>query len=160
MSYIPKLYLETTVFNFYFARKESKKQKDIFRLFHAIEREKFDIYTSEYVYDEVAKDIPRKFLKMKWLLDKYLQNILDYDQKILNLADVYVKNGIIPAKHITDARHIASASVNNLDFVVSYNMGHIVKPKTMIGTGFANLHYGYRQIGLCTPTEVIEYGQN
>jgi len=48
-------------------------------------------------------------------------------------------------------------TVNNLDFVISYNQGHIVKVKTMAGTGLANLRAGYRYIGLATPTEVLEY---
>jgi hypothetical protein len=58
---------------------------------------------------------------------------------------------------MTDAQHIAAATINKLDFVVSFNLGHIVKPKTMIGTGFANLHHGYHQVGLCSPLEVIDY---
>ena len=34
------------------------------------------------------------------------------------------------------------------------------KPKLGEPQGFANLYCGYYQIGLCTPTEVINYGQN
>ena len=34
---------------------------------------------------------------------------------------------------------------------------HEIYPKTMIGAGLANLHEGYRHIGLSTPTEVLEY---
>jgi hypothetical protein len=70
---------------------------------------------------------------------------------------MYIKKDIIPSKFRDDALHIATATVNNLDFVVSYNLGHIVKTKTMIGAGLANLREGYRQIGLSTPTEVLEY---
>jgi hypothetical protein len=36
-------------------------------------------------------------------------------------------------------------------------MGHIVKQKTMIGTGFINLRAGYKQIGLSSSMEVMEY---
>jgi hypothetical protein len=73
------------------------------------------------------------------------------------MADIYVKKGIIPLKFRADALHIATATVNKLDFVISYNLGHIVKTKTMIGTGLANLREGYRQIGLSTPKEVLDY---
>ena len=44
-----------------------------------------------------------------------------------------------------------------IDFVISFNQGHIVKTKTMIGAGFVNLRQGFRQIGISTPTEVLEY---
>ena len=160
MHYVPKLYLETTVFNFYFVEKEVKKQQDTLKMFDSIKRGNHEAFISKYVYEEIVKDTPIKYQKMKELIDKYVLNILDYDRQVIDLADIYVKNGIIPAKYIRDALHIAAATINKLDFVVSFNMGHIVKPKTMIGTGFVNLSHGYRQIGLCTPTEVIDYGQN
>jgi hypothetical protein len=40
--------------------------------------------------------------------------------------------------------HIAVATVKNLDFVVTCNMGHMNKQKTMIGTGFINLRPGIK----------------
>ncbi|MDR0323587.1 MAG: hypothetical protein LBI12_03965 [Treponema sp.] len=159
-TYIPKLYLDTTVFNFYFVEKDGKKQQDTHRLFDAIKRGKYKAYASQFVLEEIAKDIPLKYQRMRELIDKYAQSILDFDQRVTDLAAIYVENGIIPVKYTKDAEHIAAASVNKLDFVVSYNMGHIVKLKTIIGTGFANLYHGYPQIGLCTPTEVMNYGEN
>jgi predicted nucleic acid-binding protein len=157
MNYVPKLYLETTVFNFYYLEKESKRKDDTHKLFNAIKGGKYAVYTSQYVLDEIARDTPGKFKKMRGLIDKYVQDTIYFNEEVQNLADLYVERRIIPAKFITDARHIAAATVSKLDFVVSFNFGHIVKPKTMIGTGFANLHYGFRQIGLCTPTEVLDY---
>ncbi|MDR3325644.1 MAG: hypothetical protein LBS82_06655 [Spirochaetaceae bacterium] len=58
---------------------------------------------------------------------------------------MYVEKHIIPSKSRDDGLHIAVATVNDLDFVVSCNMGHIDKRKTMIGTGFINLRAGYEQ---------------
>jgi len=159
MKYIPKLYLETTVFNFYFAGKEGKKQQDTHMLFEAIEKGKYEAYTSFYTLNEISKDTPYRFRMMKEIIDKFVKNIIYTEKDIKRLAGIYISKGIIPEKHLMDARHIASAVINNLDFLVSYNLGHIVKQKTMIGTGFVNLQNGYRQIGLCTPTEVIEYAK-
>ncbi|GHV65379.1 hypothetical protein AGMMS49587_19540 [Spirochaetia bacterium] len=160
MRYIPKLYLETTIFNFYYVDKDSKKKDDTHKLFDAIKKGKYEVYTSWYVQDEIARDAPEKYKKMQSLLEKYAQDIVSFNDEADDLAEIYIKNKIIPLKYKTDALHIATATVNRLDFVVSFNFGHIVKPKTMIGAGFANLHRGYRQIGLCTPTEVLEYDCN
>jgi predicted nucleic acid-binding protein len=160
MRYVPKIYLETTVFNFYFLDKDSAKRDDTRKLFQAIRKGKYEVYTSQYVYDEIEQDSPEKYKKMVTLLEKYAQHTLSFNKEADDLAEVYVKNRIIPLKYMTDARHIAAATVNKLDFVVSFNFGHIVKPKTMIGAGFANLRHGYRQIGLCSPTEVLEYDCN
>jgi hypothetical protein len=77
--------------------------------------------------------------------------------EIEHLAELYIKKKIIGEGSMVDALHIATATVNKLDFVVSCNMGHIVKQKTMIGTGFINLRAGYKHIGLSSSMEVIEY---
>jgi hypothetical protein len=56
-----------------------------------------------------------------------------------------------------DARQIALASIKGFDCVVSWNMGHIVKTKAMIGTGLINKREGYPQICLATPKEIMDY---
>ena len=157
MKKIPKLFIETTVFNFYFEGKHGQKQQDAVRLFEEIAKGRYEAYTSEEVFSELEKVSLSKFNKIKALSEKYIKRTLETSQETKRIAGVYIKKGIIPAKSIKDALHIACAVVNNLDFVISYNQGHIIKTKTMIGTGLANLREGYRQIGLSTPTEVLEY---
>ncbi|GHU50156.1 hypothetical protein FACS1894200_09470 [Spirochaetia bacterium] len=68
-------------------------------------------------------------------------------------------DGIIPVKYYDDAVHIAATVVNELNCILSCNMGHITKQKTMIETGFANLREGYKWIGISTPMEVVSYDE-
>jgi predicted nucleic acid-binding protein len=157
MQYIPKLFLETSVFNFYFEGKQGQKQKDAVRLFEEIARGRYEAYTSDAVIDEIKAASEEKAEKMEALSKKYIKGFTVSSPEAERMADIYVKKGIIPLKFRDDALHIATAVDHNLDFVVSYNQGHIVKTKTMIGTGLANLREGYRQIGLSTPTEVLDY---
>jgi predicted nucleic acid-binding protein len=157
MKYIPRLFLETTVFNFYFESKKRQKQTDAIRLFEEIAKGRYEAYTSEEVMNEIMDASVEKAEKMKALSEEYIKRTIQSSPEAERMADIYVKKGIIPSKFRNDALHIATATVNNLDFVISYNQGHIVKTKTMIGTGLANLREGYRQIGLSTPTEVIDY---
>ena len=89
------------------------------------------------------------------LYGQYIKKTIAATQEAQLLAEEYIRKHIIPEKYWNDALHIAIATVNNLDFVISYNQGHIVKPKTMIGTGLANLRQGFKQIGVSTPTEVF-----
>jgi predicted nucleic acid-binding protein len=153
----PKLFIETTVFNFYFEGKQGQKQKDAIRLFKEIAKGKYEAYTSQAVMNEIKDASAEKAGQMETLSQKYIKRFLLPSPEAEYMADIYIRKGIIPLKSIDDAIHIATATVNNLDFVISYNQGHIVKTKTMIGTGLANLREGYRQIGLSTPTEVLEY---
>jgi hypothetical protein len=57
---------------------------------------------------------------------------------------------------LTDALHIAAATVHDLDIIVSYNFRHIVKRKTVTMIEVVNLREGYKRIGIFSPTEVIE----
>jgi len=157
MKYTPKLFIETTVFNFYFEGKQGQKQKDAIKLFEEIAKGKYEAYTSKAVIDEIKAASSEKAKKMDSLSQKYIKRFIYPSPEAVQMADIYVKKGIIPLKFIDDALHIATATVNNFDFVVSYNQGHIVKTKTMIGTGLANLREGYKQIGLSTPTEILDY---
>jgi hypothetical protein len=72
------------------------------------------------------------------------------------LAKRYVKQGIIPAKYENDALHIAIASVNDLDVVVSWNFKHIVKVKTKKEVTGVNALMGYKDREIYSPLEVVE----
>jgi len=157
MKKIPKLFIETTVFNFYFEEKHGQKQKDAVRLFEEVAKGRYEAYTSDVVINELKKATLDKFIRMDELYEKYIKRTLGLLPETEHIAELYIKKGIIPAKSKEDALHIACAVVNDLDFVISYNLGHLVKTKTMIGTGLINLREGYRQIGLSTPTEVLNY---
>jgi predicted nucleic acid-binding protein len=157
MKYIPKLLLETSVFNYYNYGKEGRKQQDTRQLFADIRAGKYLAYMSSEVMDEIMDAQEENRDKMLELADTYKIDVVQDNPLVDPLADLYVARNIIPAKYRMDAVHIATATVNDLDCVVSFDMEHIVKPKTLIGAGFINLYEGYRWIGLATPTEVIEY---
>jgi len=72
------------------------------------------------------------------------------------LAREYIEKGIIPAKYEDDAFHIAVASVNDLDAIVSWNFTHIVKLKTKREVSGINALMGYKPIEICSPQEVVE----
>ena len=62
MPRIPKIYLETTMFNFPFADDAPQYRADTLRLFEEIRAGRFQPYTSEYVVRELeaATDTLRK----------------------------------------------------------------------------------------------------
>ena len=56
----------------------------------------------------------------------------------------------------TDAAHIAITAVNGLDFIVSLNFTHIVRPWTVERVRRVNFREGYKPIGIYKPSEVLE----
>ena len=75
--------------------------------------------------------------------------------KLITYAKRYMSEGALPLGSLEDASHIAIASVNNLDMIISLNFKHIVREKTIKLTGAINTLLGYKPIEMYAPMEVI-----
>nr|VFK47620.1 MAG: PIN domain-containing protein [Candidatus Kentron sp. TC]VFK63081.1 MAG: PIN domain-containing protein [Candidatus Kentron sp. TC] len=73
------------------------------------------------------------------------------------LADKYLSEGVVPMKSRADARHIALATVNRADVLVSWNFKHIVNLERIRGYNAVNLKQGYPMIEIRTPLEILRY---
>ena len=91
------------------------------------------------------------------LIEKFGITVLKTDDEAVRLANVYVKNNVIPEKYLLDGVHISLASINELDCILSFNFQHINKLKTKRMTELINLNEGYKGITICTPMEVFDY---
>ena len=150
-----KIYLETTLFNYYFD-SDRDAHADTVRLFAEIKAGKYEAYTSETVITEL-KDAPNpKRDMMLNLVNEYGIKPLATTEKARKLTNDYIAQGIIPVKYKTDGIHIAVASVEKLDAIVSLNFQHIVKDKVQTMTNIINTHNGYRHIKITTPKEILK----
>jgi len=152
---IPKVYIETSVFNFVFAEDAPEKRDDAIKLFSEIKSGLYEPYTSDYVLQELKRADDPKQSQMIGLIEQYGMFFLDQSDEAERLASIYVAEGVVPERYFTDAVHIALATVSDLDFIVSFNFQHIVKRKTMTMTEGINIREGYKRIGIHSPTEVI-----
>ncbi len=123
---IPKIYLETTLFNYYFD-EDRDAHADTVQLFEDIAAGRYNAYTSVYVIDELVDAPDKKREKMIALIEKYNISVLALNDEAEQLADAYVDQGIIPTKYRADGIHIAVAAVHGLDIIISMNFQHIVK---------------------------------
>jgi hypothetical protein len=144
------------VFNFVYADDAPDKQKDTLKFFAEIRQGKYEPYTSEYVILELTVAPEPKRSQMLHLVEEHSVAILSASDDARRLANIYIAEGVIPAKYDDDALHVAATAAGDLDFIVSFNFRHIVKRKTVVMTGAINLREGFRQIGIFSPTEVIE----
>jgi hypothetical protein len=150
------IYIETSVFNFYFSEQDEEKKQHTLKLFEEIKEGKYVPHTSAYVAGELANAPEPKKSQMLGLITNYGMKVLPVDPESERLAGVYVDEGIIPDKYRTDGIHIAVTAVSGLDFIVSYNFNHIVKRKTIEMTEIINFREGHKRVGIYSPTEVIE----
>jgi predicted nucleic acid-binding protein len=146
--------LETTLFNYYFD-EDRKGHTDTVRLFEAIGRGEYEAYTSQYVILELRRAEDPKGSNMLALIEKYKIRELEADGETERLADIYLREGVLPAYCEYDSAHIASATVHRLDCVVSYNMGHINRDTTKEMTAAINKREGYGSILICSAREVL-----
>jgi len=164
----PKVYLETTLFNFYFAQTRGQYYgrtveycTDARRFFEAVRAGEFEPYTSKYVTDEIEDcDNEEHRLEMGKLIADHDVIILSADERAERLADLYVEATAIPARYRDDALHIAIATVNGLDSIVSLNFEHIVKNKAIRMTAMINEAEGYKGIDIRSLGEVTGYGKD
>jgi predicted nucleic acid-binding protein len=149
------VYLETTMFNYYFDEAKDAQQTTV-AFFEAIGRGEFNGYTSTITYKELNAASEPKRTQMLELIEKYHITVLDDTDEVDKLTEIYIENGVVPAKKQVDARHIALASIHDMDMILSFNFKHINKLKTKAAIPLINQLEGYKSIIITQPQEVIE----
>lgn len=87
---------------------------------------------------------------------QYVEELV-FSNEADKLANMYVSEKVIPKYSIVDARHIAIATINRADALISWNFKHIVNLDRIHGYNAVNLKLGYPMIEIRTPTEVLNY---
>ena len=88
------------------------------------------------------------------LPSKSLQRIT-ITPKAIALRNAYLDAGIVGARWVDDATHVATASVAGADAIVSWNFKHIVRPDKINAYNEVNQQHGYRAITILTPTDIV-----
>ncbi len=74
--------------------------------------------------------------------------------EVFALRDAYIAAGVVTAKWLDDAGHVAAASVARADAIVSWNFKHIVQLDRIKGYNAVNRGLGYPDLVIVTPTVV------
>jgi len=93
---------------------------------------------------------------------KYLESIptnhiktLKRNDEVDFLSAKYIEYKVIPDKCFNDALHIAFATIENVDILVSWNFKHIVNYDRILKYNSVNLMFGYKHLEIRNPKEVI-----
>ena len=152
-----KLYIETSVWNFLFADDAPDKKKHTELLFKEIESHRYDIYISDVVLEEIhdASDEKRALLLDR--IQKYQPAVFTRDLEVDSLAESYIEKGVLKRKHFLDVLHLAIASANGMNILISWNMRHIVRRKTQLLVSITNRIQGYQELEIWTPEELMDH---
>lgn len=147
-----KIYLDTSVPNAYFDDKNPFR-KEITREFWNKLKD-YEVFVSDVVIKEI-EDIGNTTKRKDLLgLISEFRKLSSDEKEIKALAEEYIVRGVIPLKHIEDAIHIAVASFNYMDVLISWNFEHIVKLKTKREVNVINVLLGYNQLEIIEPSMI------
>jgi hypothetical protein len=145
-----KIYLDTSViggcFDNEFEEYSSKLIDEI------ISNKKIGII-SELTVKEIS-NAPKVIIEYFRSIEKIF-SLISSSTEAENLADYYLKEKIVSSKFRSDCLHIAIATVNNVDLLVSWNFKHIVNYDKIIKFNSVNLKNGYKTLQIYSPREVI-----
>jgi len=156
-----KIYFDTSVINFLFADDAPQLRDatiDFFENF--VNTGKYEVYISDIVITEIeaTKDAEKRTELLK-VTENYPIGFVDEQQstEIVRLADLYLKNGILPAKSKADAFHIAICVVNQIDILLTWNYKHLANINRKHKITQVNIENNYlHPLEILTPFEVID----
>ena len=151
-----KLYLDTSTISHLFANDTPYKMEDTNLLWIDLIKGKYDIFISPVVINEIKKcPEPRQSLMFEKLEQINFQILNEIDE-VYVLANEYIKGGVLNEKSRDDCLHIAYAVIYNCDVIVSWNFKHLVNFKTINKIKVVNTIQMYKEIGIISPTMLIE----
>jgi len=110
------------------------------------------------VSDIVLLELDGAPKNVQQILSDMPDDIVEYvflSEESASLAETYIREGVIAEKSLSDARHMAIATIERVDVLVSWNFKHIVNLNRIHLVNSVNLKLGYPLVEIRSPLEVI-----
>ncbi len=148
---VKHVYVDTSVIGGCYDPEFSKWSNKLFDTFRTGENK---IVLSDVVLEEIeyAPPFVREVLNT---IPEENKIFISLSEEAENLAKDYLKAKAVSPKYFNDALHIAIASLNNIDVLVSWNFKHIVNLARITVFNSVNLLNGLKTIEIRTPREII-----
>jgi hypothetical protein len=114
----------------------------------------FELFVSPLVIEEASRgDEVAARLRLEKIAGFPALEITD---GVRRLADLYFETIQVPEKARGDTYHLALASFHGMDFLVTWNFGHILNPRVRTIVQTINTAQGISTPIICTPEELME----
>jgi hypothetical protein len=80
--------------------------------------------------------------------------IVKLSEEAKKLSEHYLKERIVTKRSLADTQHIAIATINRVDLLVSWNFKHIVNYDKIRLYNAVNLKYGYKILEIRNPRDL------
>jgi predicted nucleic acid-binding protein len=149
----PRLYFDTSVFGGVY---DNEFMKETTQLFKMVEQGEIICVYSDLTVTEL-ENAPE-------MVKDYFQKVLHNNAEKIeitahckNLAAMYVTEKVVGLTSLDDCLHIAAATIDKVDILVSWNFKHIVNVFRIRGYNAINIREGYSQLDIRSPKEIISY---
>ncbi|MCA9437342.1 MAG: PIN domain-containing protein [Candidatus Omnitrophica bacterium] len=150
-------YVDTSVWNYAVAPEMGESYDATIEFFEHAGLLDWNLIVSELVEIEVEQTPGLKKTSIKSFMDNRIGEVLPVTLEIRDLAMRYIAEGVVTSNHLNDAIHVAAASVNQCDFLVTWNFKHLANIRKETKFLAVNALSGYNgEIRICTPLEVYE----
>lgn len=154
----PKVYLETSVISYLVSRPSRDliivANQQTTQEWWLTRRQYFDLFISQLVTQEVSAGDPILAQQRQQLLQGI--PLLELREDALNLATALVSKGPLPSKAAEDALHLAVATVNGMDYLLTWNFKHLANATMRFQIERACRLNGYEPPIICAPLELME----
>ena len=82
-----------------------------------------------------------------------LTEFIETTDEAIDLATEYITEKVFGQTSYADCLHIALATINRVDFLVSWNFKHIVNIERIRGYNSINIKNGFKQLEIRSPRE-------
>ena len=147
----PRLYFDTSVFGGVY---DEEFEEISLLLFEKVKLGQIICVYSDLSVTEL-KNAPEKVRNHFLSLPKEHLEFVEVTEEAYILANKYLEEKVVGQTSADDCRHIATATLNKVDYLVSWNFKHIVNVFRIRGYNSVNLRSGYMQIDIRSPKEIV-----
>lgn len=148
-----RIYIDTSVFGGYF---DEEFAEHTIPLFDRLRNDEFTLLFSTVTQDELEA-APNKVKALVKSIKSELTEFLDITDEAVDLATEYITEKVVGQTSYADCLHIALATINRADFLISWNFRHIVNVERIRGYNSINIKNGYKLLEIRSPREFEKY---
>ena len=151
-----RLYIDTSVFGGFFDEEFSEFTRP---LFERIQKGEFILLFSAVTQDELDS-APERVKKLVASLKVEHTEFMETHDEAVELATQYIAESVVWQTSFADCLHIALATINRADYLISWNFKHIVNVQRIRGYNAVNIKNGYKELEIRSPRDFMTYEDN
>jgi predicted nucleic acid-binding protein len=151
-----RLYIDTSVFGGYFDEEFSEYTRP---LFERLQNNEFILLFSTVTQDEL-NSAPEQVKNLVTSLKAENTEFMEINDEAVELATNYIGVKVVGQTSFADCLHIALATINRADYLISWNFKHIVNVQRIRGYNSINIKNGYKELEIRSPRDFMTYEDN